>query len=257
MVTYIQRANGIPRLHGTLFDGAVRRLWYTDGAILPPPVHYDPTRATRGSRYAGSQVPVPTVRADEQTDDDLVLGMAAGDANALASFEAFYDRHHRAAFALAYRILNADRTLAEDTVQEAFLALWRYAASFTPARGNARTWFLSIAHHRALNAIRRTKGWRSEDSLDGVMERPASDETYDVWTQVTRDLDAAQVGRALNDLPQEQREAIALSFLGGLSNTEVATRLGVPLGTIKSRIRLGMHKMRAMLAPVTLEQPRQ
>lgn len=190
----------------------------------------------------------------DRTDDDLMLAIARRDATALPSFAQFYDRHHRAAFALAYRILGRDQALAEDAVQEAFLALWRYAGSFTPARGVARTWFMSIVHHRSLNVLRRLKPERWAGSLDGMAERPADDDAYDVWTQVTRGLDVARVRAAMTTLPAEQREAITLSFLGGLSNTEVAARLDLPLGTVKSRIRLGMQKLRVTLAPLMMER---
>ena len=189
----------------------------------------------------------------DRSDDALVATMAAGDADALACFETFYDRHHRPAFALAYRILSGDHALAEDVVQESFLALWRYAASFKPERGNARTWFFSIVHHRALNALRRAKPRLPSEPLDDVAgELPAGD-AYDIWSQVARGLDATQVRAALALLPEEQRAAIELAFLGGYSNSEVAERLGIPLGTVKSRIRLGMQKMRVTLAPGTQE----
>lgn len=188
------------------------------------------------------------------TDDALVSGMAVGDAGALACFEAFYDRHHRPAFALAYRIMNGDHALAEDVVQESFLALWRYAHTFKPERGNARTWFFSIVHHRALNAVRRLKPKATSEPIDAIAGELPAGEAYDVWAQVTRGLDATNVRAALALLPPEQQEAVALAFLGGYSNTEVAERLGIPLGTVKSRIRLGMQKMRVTLAPVTQER---
>ncbi len=190
------------------------------------------------------------------TDDALVARMAAGGEEALACFEAFYDRHHRSAFALAYRIMNSDHALAEDVVQESFLALWRYAHSFKPERGNARTWFFSIVHHRALNALRRRKTRLPSEPIDEMASELTAGEAYDVWAQVARGLDAMQVRSALALLPEEQREAITLAFLGGYSNTEVAERLGVPLGTVKSRIRLGMQKMRVTLAPIALETKR-
>jgi RNA polymerase sigma factor (sigma-70 family) len=193
---------------------------------------------------------------DLQTDDALVSGIASGDARALASFETFYDRHHRSAFALAYRIMRDDHALAEDVVQESFLALWRYAPSFKSERGNARTWFFSIVHHRALNAVRRLRPWRMSESIDEMGGELSADDTYDVWSQVTRGLDATHVRAALALLPEEQRETIALAFLGGYSNSEVAEQLGIPLGTAKSRIRLGMQKMRTTLAPVALETKR-
>lgn len=188
------------------------------------------------------------------TDDALVSGMAAGDAQALTYFEAFYDRHHRPAFALAYRIMSGDHALAEDVVQESFLALWRYARSFKPERGNARTWFFSIVHHRALNAVRRLKPRIPSEPIDELAGELAAGDAYDVWSQVRRGLDATQVRAALALLPADQQEAVEMAFLGGYSNTEVAERLGIPLGTVKSRIRLGMQKMRATLTPTTWER---
>ncbi len=187
------------------------------------------------------------------TDDALVSAMAAGGAEALQCFEAFYDRHHRPAFALAYRIMSGDHALAEDVVQEAFLAVWRYARSFKPERGNARTWFFSIVHHRALNAVRRLKPRFPMEPLDDRANELPAGESFDVWAQVLRGLDATRVRDALALLPGDQREAVTLAFLGGLSNSEVAERLGIPLGTVKSRIRLGMQKMRVTLTPVALE----
>ncbi len=210
----------------------------------------DPGRMGRSTTI---QKPGARVVDDSLTDDALVTRMVAGDAKALACFEAFYDRHHRPAFALAYRIMGGDHALAEDVVQESFLALWRYAHSFKPERGNARTWFFSIVHHRALNAIRRLKPHIPSEPIDEMAgELPAGD-AYDVWAQVRRGLDATNVRAALTLLPEEQREAVALAFLDGYSNAEVAERLGIPLGTVKGRIRLGMQKMRATLAPVALE----
>lgn len=202
------------------------------------------------------QEPGALVMDGTLTDDALVARMAAGGPEALACFETFYDRHHRPAFALAYRIMGGDHALAEDVVQESFLALWRYAHSFAPERGNARTWFFSIVHHRALNALRRLKPRMPTEPIDEMAGELAAGDAYDIWVQVARGLDATQVRSALTLLPEEQREAVTLAFLGGYSNTEVAERLGVPLGTVKSRIRLGMQKMRVTLASVAPETKR-
>jgi len=127
------------------------------------------------------------------TDDVLVARMAAGGEEAPACFEAFYDRHHRSAFALAYRIMSGDHALAEDVVQESFLALWRYAHSFKPERGNARTWFFSIVHHRALNALRRHKPRLHNEPIDEMANDLAAGEAYDVWAQVAHGLNATAV----------------------------------------------------------------
>lgn len=189
------------------------------------------------------------------SDDALISGIAADGADALACFETFYDRHHRPAFALAYRILSGDQAMAEDVVQESFLALWRYAESFKPERGNARTWFFSIVHHRALNALRRLRPRLPSTPLDDVARELPAGDSYDVWAQVARGMDATQVRAALAQLPDEQRAAVTMAFLGEYSNTEVAERLGIPLGTVKSRIRLGLRKMRAALIPTAEERP--
>jgi RNA polymerase sigma-70 factor (ECF subfamily) len=180
---------------------------------------------------------------DVLSDEALVLRMREMDTGAFASL---YDRYSRLAFGLAYRMLS-DPAAAEDVVQEAFLAVWRQAATFQPAKSAARTWVLSIVHHRAIDRLRR-----SDVDLEGVHD--LADDSMDVEHQVDASLDAAKVHKALTALPAEQQEAIQLAYFGGLSHSEIARTLNLPTGTVKGRLRIGLHKMRAMLDHDHLEK---
>lgn len=156
-----------------------------------------------------------------------------------------YDRHNRVAFGLAYRMLG-DPSAAEDVVQEAFLSLWRQAESFQPDRAAARTWLLSIVHHRAIDRLRRASTREVPDvTADSTPDR--IDESIDIEHQVGVSLDAEQVRRALGSLPLDQRRAIELAYFGGLSHSEIARKLGVPIGTVKGRLRIGLQKMKTLL----------
>ncbi len=174
------------------------------------------------------------------TDEELVQALTGRDASAL---EALYDRHHRVALAVAYRVIG-DPSLAEDVVQEAFAAVWKESASFDAGRGRARPWLLSIVRHRALDMTRKASFQRERLSLDDVTEHPQGG---DPWPEVERTLEAERIKRAMSGLPAEQTQAITMAYYGGLTNQEIAERLGVPLGTVKGRIRLGMQKLRSGL----------
>jgi RNA polymerase sigma-70 factor (ECF subfamily) len=148
------------------------------------------------------------------------------------------------AFSIAYRI-TGDRTAAEDVVQEAFLGAWRNAARYVDARGSVRTWLLAIVHHRAIDAIRRrrptTELPEPESSLPAALTLP------DTWAEVSERLDRDAVLAALSSISEVQREAIELAYFGGLTQTEIAERTGVPLGTVKGRMRLGLQGLRAAM----------
>ena len=161
----------------------------------------------------------------------------------LAALEEFYDRHHRLALAVAFRVLG-DKEAAEDVIQEAFLAVWRQADSYSADRGPARSWFLSIVRHRAIDVTRGRSYARQRLSLDEINFEPRSP---DVWTQVGANLERDRIKEAVATLPEEQREAVTLAFFGGLTHPEIAQRVGVPLGTVKGRIRLAMNKLRNLL----------
>jgi RNA polymerase sigma-70 factor (ECF subfamily) len=172
------------------------------------------------------------------SDEALVLMAARSEESALAEL---YDRFGRTAYGLALRVLR-DQSLAEDAVQEAFLTVWRTAAQFVPERGKASTWILTLVHRRAVDAVRHEQRRRAhpleraaEPAVDGVEE--------DAWLRLQRE----RVQLALRRLPDAQREALELAYYGGLTQSELAERLGQPLGTIKSRMFSGLSRMRELL----------
>jgi RNA polymerase sigma factor (sigma-70 family) len=177
----------------------------------------------------------------DEADRAVLARIANGELDAL---EELYDRYKTMAFSIAYRITN-DVTLAEDVVQDAFLGAWRNAARYIEGRGSVKTWLLSIVHHRAIDAIRRRRPTTQLPEREEVP--PASLTIPDVWAEVSAGLDADAVRGALAVLSDVQREAIELAYFGGLTQQEIATRTGIPLGTIKSRMRLGLLAMRRSL----------
>ncbi len=173
------------------------------------------------------------------SDDALMAALAARDLSALGTL---YDRYGRVAYGLAYRILGESEG-AEDVVHDGFISAWRGAASYRPERGNARGWILSIVHHRAVDVLRRKTAFRSAP-LDAAEERSADADTAE---EATRNLEHASVRAALEALPPAQRRAIELAYFGGYTHVELSTLLGVPLGTVKGRMRIGLQKLRRAL----------
>ena len=179
------------------------------------------------------------------SDESLLALVARGNDSALAEL---YDRFGRVAYGLALRILRDD-ALAQDAVQEAFLNVWRSAASFVPERAKASTWILTLVHRRAVDLVRREDRRRTEP-IETVPDPigAATDEQVDV--RLTR----ALVQDALNRLPPEQRETLELAYYGGLSQSELSERLGQPLGTIKSRTFAGLSRLRDLLRDAGVEE---
>jgi RNA polymerase sigma-70 factor (ECF subfamily) len=173
--------------------------------------------------------------------------LVSGDLGAL---DRLYEQYGAMAFSIAYRI-TGDRAAAEDVVQEAFLGAWRNAARYVDARGSVRTWLLSIVHHRAVDAVRRRRPTvelpDTEASLPDTLTLP------DTWADVEHRLDREAVLAAMTSISEVQREAIELAYFGGLTQTEIAARTGVPLGTVKGRLRLGLQGLRAALLPTGLQ----
>lgn len=193
--------------------------------------------------FTHSQDPI-AIAASGPSDEELLKAVHRGDVEALG---VLYDRHRRCAFAVALRILD-DACAAEDAVHDAFLAVWRRSETFDAGRGTARGWLLAIVRHAAIDR-RRSRGAHAH--LDASVARrdhqleASADETF---SAVTAHLEAERIRAALDDLPSEQREAIELAYFGGLTHQEIAERTGTPLGTVKGRLRLGLHKLRASLA---------
>jgi len=175
-------------------------------------------------------------------DEELMELIRERDA---AAFDTLYERHVDAAFSLATRMCAA-RALAEDVVQEAFLSLWRSAAGYDEERGSVRRWLLGIVHHRAIDALRgRSAQERRRVSDEGIEERLEAAERTD--QEAGRRDEAREVRAALGDLPPEQSHVIKLAYYGGLTHSEIAAMLDMPVGTIKGRMRLGLQKLRAQL----------
>jgi len=177
-------------------------------------------------------------QADEEAT--LLTRIARRDA---AAFEELYGRYGRAVYSLALRMVGNPQA-AQEIAQEIFLHIWRGAGEFVPERGSARSWVLSLAHHRTVDALRRQR-LRTVEPLPE--EDPQTGGTADVVEQVLRSVERASVLDALRALSLEQRQAIVLAYYGGYTQQEIAARLRMPLGTVKTRIRDGMLRLRAML----------
>jgi RNA polymerase sigma factor (sigma-70 family) len=178
-------------------------------------------------------------RVRERTDEELLEAVAAGDEEALG---ALYDRFGRVAYGVALRILR-DRALAEDAVQEAFLALWRSAERYRQERAKPATWILTLVHRRAVDLVRREDRRRGEP-LDEAPE-PATAGSVPEEANLRERRTAVQA--ALRELPADQRQALELAYYGGYTQSELADRLGVPLGTVKSRMFAGLTRLRELV----------
>jgi RNA polymerase sigma-70 factor (ECF subfamily) len=174
------------------------------------------------------------------SDEAVVALLARSDESALAEL---YDRFGRVAYGLALRVLR-DEKLAEDAVQEAFLAAWRNADRFLPERAKAGTWLLTFVHRRAVDLVRREDRRRAEPLAEELEPAGTSSAEEDAWLRFERE----RVQAALRKLPDQQREALELAYYGGFSQSELAERLGQPVGTIKSRMFTGLARLRELLA---------
>jgi RNA polymerase sigma-70 factor (ECF subfamily) len=179
------------------------------------------------------------------SDEALVAQVARGDGDALAEL---YDRVGRVAYGLALRVLRDERH-AEDAVQEAFLQVWRNAATFRAERARASTWILTLVHRRAVDLVRREERRQAEPLPDEPTTAHAQTPDEAAWLRFERE----RVQAALRQLPDAQREALELAYYGGFSQSELAERLGVPLGTIKSRMFSGLARLRELLDDSTRE----
>jgi RNA polymerase sigma-70 factor (ECF subfamily) len=203
------------------------------------------SRATESSTSQMHQVQQPTTfTRPEPPDEELISAICQGAEWAL---ETLYQRYYRYAYALAYRILR-DSSAAEDIVQEAFLSIWRKAASYQKLHGSVYSWLQAIVHHRAIDKVRsagnRDRNWaplQSEGEQDPPSEQP------EVWEEAWQQERALLIRAVLKQLPAEQRLVIEQAYFGGLTHVEIAKSYNMPLGTVKGRMRLGLQKMRRLL----------
>ena len=204
--------------------------------------------------------PVPAIRDDARSvpstsaseparegpsDEELMVGLAVGD---IAALEQLYDRYSALVFSVSLRVLY-DRQLAEDVTQEVFLRLWRRPDSYDPSRGRLLSWLMSVTRNRAIDEHRRlARRMRTEEQGDQpAFELRETDGHADpALAASVADLQRA-VRAAMATLPPEQRRVIELAYFGGLTQVEIAERTGVPLGTVKTRARLAMRKLRNSL----------
>jgi len=191
--------------------------------------------------------PGPRTTSGDVDDASLLRDIQRGDRGA---FAALYDRHASAAFGLAVKV-TGDRGMAEEVVQDAFLALWRQAPRFDPARGQVRSWLLTIVHHRAVDAVRRRTARPERAMPDGAEEYLAAPGRPD--EQAEQALDAAAVREAVSLIPEDQRRTVEMAYFAGMTHVEIAEATGVPLGTVKSRLRIGLEKMREHLKMKVLD----
>ncbi len=178
------------------------------------------------------------------SDEALLALVSRGDEAGLGEL---YDRYGRVAYGLALRIVR-DRALAEDAVQEGFLAVWRSAGSFRAEHGKPSTWILTLVHRRTVDLVRREERRRA-DPIDELAEPSGEATDEEAWLRRQRQV----VQEALRKLPADQREALELAYYGGFTQSELAERLGQPLGTIKSRMFTGLRRLRELLAESGLE----
>lgn len=181
----------------------------------------------------------------EQLSDEVLINAIAG--GAVWAMEPLYQRYSRILYSLAYRMV-ADHQVAEDLLQEAFLAVWRRATSYSPQSGAVRSWIISIMHHRTIDYLRgvRRRSVMKEATWEDV-ERDESTAVPDAWEGAWQNIQSTQVREALMHLPTEQRMVIELAYFQGWTHSEIAEGCQIPLGTVKARMRLGLTRMKRIL----------
>lgn len=193
----------------------------------------------RPGRPGGRPSP-PMPRDLAHLSDEAVVALVARSEE--AALGELYDRYGAAAYRLARRIVR-DPSLAEDVVQEAFLAIWRGAARFLPERARAAAWIMTLVHRRAVDVVRREQRRRALPLEDGDDDRIVEAADAAVWLHLERE----RVQQALAELPDQQRETLELAYYGGFTQSELAERLGRPVGTIKSQMFAGLTNLRGLI----------
>lgn len=228
------------------------------GTLLRLPVDPSPVRTPAGYDRVPRSTPGVTEGRVREPDDVRAVRRAE-DAALLArivdrderAVEALYARYSGPLYSLAYQVTGADR-FAQDVVQEVFVALWRDATRFDPARGAVAPWLFSLARHKAIDLVRREANVRKRTAdVDLELEEASDDVDHEAWVRIRRE----RVMEAIEELTPAQREALELAFFQGLTHVEVSERLGIPLGTAKTRIRSALLRMRDLLGDSVSELP--
>jgi RNA polymerase sigma factor (sigma-70 family) len=208
------------------------------------------SRSANAQSSTESRVPEPVIdRPDQRRVEDAALLARIRDRDERA-VEELYARYSGPLYSLAYQVTGADR-FAQDVVQEVFVAVWKDAGRFDPARGALGPWLFSLARHKAIDFVRREANVRKRTADVDLSFEPAPDDVdQEAWLSFRRE----RVRAAIETLPEAQREALELAFFGGLTHVEVAERLDIPLGTAKTRIRSALLKLRDLLGDSVSEQ---
>jgi RNA polymerase sigma-70 factor (ECF subfamily) len=201
-----------------------------------------------------SNAPLSFTRIDnmhEQDDLTLIAAISGGNSQAL---EVLYDRYAAVVYRMALRIVK-NQELAEDIVQEVFWRVWRRSGSFERDRGRVAQWLFGVAHNLCIDELRRQRSRPISvyEDVDHPVIQQLADERTDVMGSAMESEQRRIIADALRQLPDAQRQAIELAYFGGLSHQEIATKLNRPLGTVKTRVRLGLHKLRSLLSTVGLQ----
>ena len=188
---------------------------------------------------------------NEPSDEALLNAIAGG---AVWAMESLYQRYSRILYSLAYRMV-ADHQVAEDLLQDAFLAVWRRATSYSPQTGAARSWLISILHHRTIDYLRkvRRRSTIQEASLEEI-ELHESIAYRDTWDEAWQSVKSSHVRAALMKIPTEQRLVIELAYFQGWTHTEIAEGTQIPLGTVKARMRLGLLHLKQILIEMGIDE---
>lgn len=201
----------------------------------------DPTSPGERSRGVDS-----LMDGSQEWDRELLQRIAKSDTEA---YRALFDRYAPTALALALRLVR-HRPLAEESVQEAFFEVWRGADRYEETRGSVRAWIMTLVHNRAVDALRRELAQRRRADDATTYDPPVADPAADIAEALDIPKERARVRAALDALPDEQRQVLELMYFDGLSQTQVADQMTIPLGTVKSRAVLAMRKLRTQLTEV-------
>ena len=194
----------------------------------------------------GENAEVDVEAYESLSDEELLRLIVKRSREALG---VLYNRYARAVYSLAMQMLQ-DNGAAEEVTQDSFFNVWRSASSYRSDRGKVTSWLFSICHHRVIDELRRRK--RREHRLvqyDVDLATQPADDTTDPNRYAVVGMERARIKQALSTLRSEQREVVVLAYFGGLTHSEIAKRLGQPLGTVKTRMRLALKKLRELMGP--------
>lgn len=187
-----------------------------------------------------------------QLSDEALLNAIAG--GAVWAMESLYQRYSRSLYSLVYRMV-ANQQVAEDLLQDTFLAVWRRATTYSPQRSTVRNWLFSITHHRTVDYLRRV---RCQSTIQEVLleERTIHESIIspDTWDEAWRSMKSSHIQAALMKIPTEQRLVIELAYFQGWTHTEIAGGMQIPLGTVKGRMRLGLTHLKRILIEMGLDE---